>query len=117
MHILDLLSNGPSSFMAIYGTLNRLVASETKQFMVSELWKQMLVLSQKRLIRLKLMVPNGKFSSISQLDLLHIQKAYEKKLPDMNCEVHEMSVDEIGLWLEMTPAGRSTWEGVTKIDL
>lgn len=107
--LLDLLVDGPSSFAALYGAANRFLRVEdSARFVVEDLWEAVTGMEAAGWIKARLMLPTGTWAEPTELDRERARRQYERWLPDASYD--EMSVDEVGLWLELQPRGRDEWK-------
>jgi hypothetical protein len=113
-NLLDLLIDGPSSFAALYGGLLRHF-SYSEQPEISLVMQVLSDLEQEGFIKAWLMANDGCFREPESKDRSGFESAYYKWLP--NAKVEELCVDEVGLWYELTPKGRSEWQRLVNGDM
>jgi hypothetical protein len=106
MVLLDMLVDGPSSFASIYGSLLQTEPLLCRD--VGELFSSALENEKNSRLRLSQMAGDGTFHPASQEEVMRDLRAYEEWLP--RATFSELSIDEIGLWLEITPKGWAEWQ-------
>ncbi len=106
--LLDLLIDGPSSFAALYSAANRLLPRASwERFTVEELWEAAARMEASGWVKFQLMLPDGTWAEPTVRDREEALCRYRDWLP--HAAYDEMSVDEVGLWLELQPRGHSEW--------
>jgi hypothetical protein len=106
--LLDLLVDGPSSFAALYSAANRLLrVAASPRFTVEQMWEALARMEAAGWIKARLMLPAGTWKEPDGLDRERARRQYQDWLPRAAYE--EMSVDEVELWFELQPVGRSEW--------
>jgi hypothetical protein len=106
--LLDLLVDGPSSFAALYSAANRFYPPDSsRRFAVSELWEALGSAEKRGLVKAKVMRAEGNFTNVDEMRREQVRKRYEAWL--LTAGFDEMSVDEVGLWFEILPQGRTEW--------
>lgn len=106
--LLDLLVDGPSSFAALYSAANRLYprASE-RRYSVGEIWDVLASIEKVGWTKARRMLPAGTWEEPTDLQRVQARRQYQDWLP--GADFGEMSVDEVGLWFEIEPRGRTEW--------
>lgn len=104
--LLDLLIDGPSSFASIYGGLVQHYGY-SNQSGIQPVMEALAALEQGGLVRASQMSDDGSFHEPTNDDRSRSEAAYSLWLPRARFE--ELSVDEVGLWYELTAAGRDEW--------
>jgi DNA-binding PadR family transcriptional regulator len=105
--LLDLLVDGPSSLAALFGSLVR-NCGRPADLPISEVMDILFQMERDGWVRASQMDPDGIFHQpVTGPERLRDRVAYEKWLP--NSRLHELSVDEVGLWYEITETGRAEW--------
>lgn len=104
--LLDLLIDGPSSFASLYGGLIQHYAY-SNELGIQPVMEALAALEQEGLIRNWQMSPDGSFHDPTNDDRRKSESAYSFWLPRARLE--EFSVDEVGLWYELTPKGCDEW--------
>lgn len=113
--ILDLLIDGPSSFAALYSAWCQHYATSASRPSVHELWEVTSGLETAGWIRSSLMHSDRTWMPPSDDERRSVRRQYERWLPEAPFE--DMSVDEIGLWFEIQPLGRSEWQSWAAIEM
>lgn len=104
--VLDLLSNGPSSFAALYGQhLVRLCGYSDLE--VSRAIGALVQMEQRGWVKAWQMADHGTFHEPTDAERQSARVSYETWLPSAHFE--ELPFDKTGLWYEMTPEGRIAW--------
>ena len=106
--ILDLLVDGPSSFAALYSAWCQHYAPVALRPSVGELWDVTSGLERADWIKSSLMHSDQTWATPSDEERRSVRRQYEEWLPEAPFE--DMSVDEVGLWFEIQPLGRSEWQ-------
>lgn len=106
-HLLDLLVDGPSSFAALYKGLVQNWGYST-DLDVSEIMEVLQVMEAKGWVTAWQMAEDGSFHKPTDNDRRRDQEQYEAWLPEAAFE--DLSLDEVGLWFEITADGRAEWE-------
>ena len=109
---LDLLVDGPSSFAALYRTLNKMSALEGAEkgnvsLSVEGCWETVRRLEVAGWVDTFLMRPGGSWANLDELDREPVLARYTRWLPGSSDE--ETAVDEVGVWLRISAAGRQHW--------
>lgn len=104
--LLDLLVDGPSSFAALYGALVRHwgYPAHTEISMVLEATRG---LEAEGAVLSWQMAEDGRFHKPTEAEFADDLAAYQRWLPGAQFE--ELSLDEVGLWYELTEMGRERW--------
>lgn len=103
--LLDLLVDGLSSGAALFGTLvHHLGYKELEVSLVMAAFSNM---ERQGWVRAVQMADDGSFHEPSVLERERDLAAYEAWLP--HAQFEELSVDEVGLWYEITTKGRAEW--------
>ena len=108
--VLELLVNAPSSFAALFGYLSR---GATTRINVADLAAVLTEFEKRGWVRLCLLSGNGAFRPVTKEDLHRAIAEYSAWLDhatDSGIGVDELSLDEVGVWVELLPAGRKEWE-------
>ena len=105
--LLDLLLNGPSSFAAVFGALRRHHRVSNVDWPIAQILSVLIDLEKAGHVKVSLMTESGPLVP-TPAALARTLAAYESWLPTA-CPA-DLAVDEIGLWFELTPAGRVTWD-------
>jgi len=108
-HLLDLLIDGPSSFAALYGALIR-HCGYPDTLEVPLVLNALLEMEQQGWVKALQIDEEGYFHVPTDEDRKNNLYAYCMWLPRASFE--ELSLDEIGLWYELTSEGRARWEGL-----
>lgn len=103
---LSLLMDGDSSVAAIYGWLVRQCGFSGLD--VSHLIATLRNMERQGLVKATQMAEDGSFHEITEEERASDLVAYQAWLPGAPFE--ELSVDEVGLWYELTPEGREEWK-------
>ena len=104
-HALDLLVDGPSSFAALFMALRRHWGHRTAD--VDDVLEVLNRLNDDGLVESRQMEPDGTLRVPNAADLTRARLEYSLLLPVATAA--EVSVDEVGLWYEITEAGREAW--------
>jgi hypothetical protein len=104
-HVLDLLVDGESSFAALYYGLSRHWGHP--ELDVDEALRVLQDLEDRQLVGARQMKPDGAFRPPVASDYEKAKREYGLWLPQATAS--EVSVDEIGLWYEITERGRQAW--------
>lgn len=107
---LDLLTNGPSSFAALYRTT--LQEPTRARPGIAAALADLRALSDAGLVVFALQGPKGDYSCVEPRDFERLEVEYATWLggrPPTSILVEETSVDEIGLWMRITNAGLALW--------
>ncbi|HKA23532.1 MAG TPA: hypothetical protein VKF80_00990 [Candidatus Eisenbacteria bacterium] len=106
--LLDSLVDGPSSFADIYRYADRFLRpSKSPRFSVDQLLEALRSMEAFGRIKALLRLPGRIWKEPDDIDRQRVPRAYEDWLPKASYE--EMSFDEVGLWFELQPAGRTEW--------
>lgn len=105
--ILDLLVDGASPFSGVFRTLRRMGMVGFGPADVRGLWAEVAGLHGRGLIRLLQLLPNGEFVDLQPGSWEQRCEQYTRWLPEARSS--DLSVDEVGVWLKITDAGRSHW--------
>jgi hypothetical protein len=104
-HVLDLLVDGESSFAALFFGLRRhWVHTEVD---VDEVLDVLQRLEDLQLVHARQMDRDGTFRELIATDYERASREYCQWLPQATAS--EVSVDEIGLWYQLTERGREAW--------
>lgn len=108
--VLELLANGPSSFAALYGFLARQNAEGRPR--VAEILELMVALEKRGWVRALRVTADGAYAAVTDADRARAEREYREWLeaPMTDLSVDALSIDEVGLWLEMQEEGRVNWE-------
>jgi hypothetical protein len=106
--LLDLLVDGPSSFAAIFGSLTDFHEYVGTGATVDAMIDAFSEMKEKDWVRSRRMTSTGAFTGVAADDIQIAQSQYRQWLPSSTREAR--SIDEIGLWYELLPAGRREWE-------
>ena len=96
--------DGPSSFAALYGSFVR-VYGETRD--PGEIFDQLIQLRNENLVKAWQMDEDGSFSATTESDFRRARDGYRSWLPKASFD--ELSIDEIGIWFEITEVGLQSW--------
>lgn len=108
LELVDLLVDGPSSFAGLYSAANRLLPrASSERFSVDELWEAVTSMEASGWIKVQSMLPTGTWAEPTVRNREEALRRYRVWLP--HAAYDEMSVDEVGVWLELQPKGRSEW--------
>ena len=112
--VLELLANAPSSFAALYGFLVR--QNEGGRLRVAQVLGVVTELEQRGWIRARRVTPEGQYEGVAETYRVHAEQEYRDWLeaPNANLSVDALSIDEIGLWLEIRPEGRDAWRKIAE---
>jgi len=108
--VLELLVNAPSSFAALFGYLSR---GATMRIKVADLAAVLTEFEKRGWVRLHQMTSDGAFRLLGKEDLRRAVVEYSAWLdhaPDSGLGVDELSLDEVGVWVEILATGRQEWE-------
>src|SRR5215217_1445613 len=105
--LLDLLADGPSSFAALYGALVRHCGYPCG-LGVTLVSDALLQMERRQWVTAKQMANDGSFHIPTTEERNQNLPAYRAWLP--NAAFEELSVDEVGLWYELTAEGRAEWK-------
>lgn len=105
--LLDLLVDGPSSFAALFGSLRDHYGYVATGATVEAVIDALCEMAKRSWVTPTTMSPTGTFRRTTEEDICTSRKRYREWLP--NAARGELSVDEIGLWYEISDAGRSEW--------
>mgnify|MGYP000626522436 CR=1 FL=1 len=108
LEIIDLLVDGPVSLAALYGSLDRYYSTTNKTLTVDGLWDLVRRAEEAGWLKVTLMLASGGFGEASDIYRARALSQYQEWLPQASPD--ELSVDEVGLWLEVRPEGRRAWE-------
>jgi hypothetical protein len=107
--VLELLTVTPSSFAALYGYIFRESAMRPS---VDDLLGVLNGLESRRWIRCQQQAGDGSIRAPTELDRARARIAYKSWLDQAapsELSVDAVSLDEVGLLVEIQPAGRSEW--------
>lgn len=104
--LLDLLVDGPSSGAALYRSLLRNYGHGAK-IPTAEYLDALEGLERQRWIRVRQMTGDGTYREPSSEERLLARTAYGN---GAGLSATDPSVDEVGMWYELTPSGRHEWE-------
>lgn len=104
-HVLDLLVDGDASFAALYYGLFRHWGH--RGIDVNEALEVLQHLEDRQLVRAMQMQPDGAFRPAVVADYERAKREYGLWLPEATAS--EVSVDEVGLWCQVTEHGRQAW--------
>lgn len=100
-HILDLLSNGPSSFAAVY----RFVVQGASDSVVTvrKVMSEFEALESEGIVHRGMMGDDGALHGASKDEIENATREYEQWLEPLQpgLSVSDVSLDEIGVWLEL----------------
>jgi len=102
---LELLAYGPSSFAALYYWLR--FQCGYSDVGVTDVFVQLQQMERDSLVRAMQMEPDGAFRTPIAADYERAKRQYVQMLPQATAS--EVSVDEVGLWYEITESGRKAW--------
>lgn len=105
--LLDLLVDGPSSFAALYGGLVRHCGYPTT-LELPRIINALLEMEQRGWVKASQMAEDGSFHEPTEDERRSDLLAYQAWLPDAAFE--DLSLDEVGLWYEITTEGRAEWK-------
>lgn len=106
--LLDFLVDGASSFAALYGDLTVHGGHEPGIGIILKMTNALREMEQENWVRAEQMAEDGSFHEITEEERASDLVAYQAWLPGARFE--ELSVDEVGLWYELTPEGREEWK-------
>jgi hypothetical protein len=106
-NLLDLLVDAPSSFAALYGGLVR-HCGYSPGVDVAVVLDALLEMERREWVKAKQMADDGSFRVPTPTERNANLLAYQEWLP--NADFKELSVDEVGLWYEITDDGRVEWK-------
>jgi hypothetical protein len=113
-HILDLLVDGSSSFGPLYSAINRFYPlDDTNRHTVGKLWDILLEMEKEELVKTIVLFNNVCLSNMTEIENTTIRNKYDVWLATTSYD--EMTVDEIGLRIEILPKGRMEWKKWAKI--
>lgn len=104
--LLDLLVDGSSSFAALYGGLMH-NCGYPADMDVASVMNTLAEMEQRGWVNATQMDENGSFHKPTEDERRSDLLAYQRWLPDATFE--ELSLDEVGLWYEVTNSGRAEW--------
>lgn len=105
--LLDLLVDGPSSFAALYGGLIR-HCGYPRGLDVARVMNTLAEMGQLGWVKAAQMAEDGSFHEPIEDERRSDLLAYQAWLPHAVSE--EFSLDEVGLWCEITTEGRAEWK-------
>lgn len=105
--LLDLLVDAPSSFAALYGGLVR-HCDYSPGLDVTLVADTLLEMERRDWVTAKQMAVDGSFHVPTAEERKDDLAAYQAWLP--NAPFEEVSLDEVGLWYELTVKGRAEWK-------
>lgn len=103
IEILDCLVDAPSSFAALFGEIER----RRGRAKIADLMDAVQQLETLGLIKAGILNDENRLHAMTQEDFAFGQQRYSKWLPQ--ADYSELSGDEIGLWIELSKAGREKW--------
>jgi hypothetical protein len=106
-NLLDLLVDAPSSFAALYGGLVR-HCGYSSGLDVTLVADTLLEMERREWVTAKQMADDGSFHLPTTEERKHDLLEYQAWLP--NAAFNELSLDEVGLWYELTANGRAEWK-------
>jgi DNA-binding PadR family transcriptional regulator len=106
-NLLDLLVDAPSSFAALYGGLVRHSGYSTG-IDVSLVLDTLLEMERRGWVTATQMAADGSFHIPTAEERKHALLTYQTWLP--KAVLNDLSLDEIGLWYELTAKGRLEWK-------
>lgn len=108
--VLELLANGPSSFAALYGFVAR--NDTLSRPSIREMIDVLNALESSGWVRVMQMTPEGNYKTAHFRDRVIAQQRYEKWLQAERADlsVDALSFDQVGIWIELLPAGRAERE-------
>lgn len=106
-HVLSLLVDAPSSFAALYGGLVRHYGYP-RTMNLAALMATLHSLAQHGWITAWQMSADGHVHALHAADQERALLAYQRWLP--TADLADLAVDEIGVWYEITTAGRTAWQ-------
>jgi hypothetical protein len=107
--VLELLTNTPSSFAALYGYVFRQAISPPS---VDDLLTLLDDFENRGWTRCRQMAGDGSFRAPTDLDRARASAEYRRWLDGAGVSeltADKLSLDEIGFWVEVPPGGRSEW--------
>jgi hypothetical protein len=105
-HLLDLLVDGPSSFAALYGGLIR-NWDYPSNLKVTDAMYALEQMKKQEWVKECQMTEDGSFHQVTEPERTSLSLAYQAWLSSV--QYQDLSVDEIGLWYEITIKGRAEW--------
>ena len=114
---LDLLMNAPSSFAALYRTT--LQEPTLARPGVKRAVADLRTLGEAGFIEFALVDPNGRYRAVQPNDFERVEAEYIAWLdgrPPSSIPVDETSLDEVGLWMQVTDRGRALRRNVNDED-
>jgi hypothetical protein len=104
--VLDLLVDGPCPFSGLFRTLRRMKLISSAAHEVARLWKIVCDMDDRGLIGLRT-VDGGRLGVLLRIEWQRRGDAYRVWLPSAGHD--ELSVDKVGVWVELLAAGREEW--------
>jgi len=109
IEILDCLVDAPSSFAALYGELGK---RRRERIDIERLFELILEAESNGWVRTVIMYDTDPPRTTTDKDRDRVLREYIEWLPE--AEYDELSCDEVGFWMEITPTGRELWTEVAK---
>ena len=106
-NLLDLLIDGASSFVALYGALIR-VCGYPVNMSVSEVMNTLIDMERRKLVNASKTAEDGSLHKLTDEDWTRLRREYIEFFAESDLE--DLSLDEVGLWYEITVEGKAKWK-------